>query len=79
MRQCLLWIVYRAVVIELSEPGPSPICALLRVWASVIFQLEETSESHESFMGYISDYLSSSWQVTVILHIYYISDIHMTI
>lgn len=29
---CLLWIVYRAVVIELSEQGPSPICALLRVF-----------------------------------------------
>lgn len=29
---CLLWIVYRAVVIELSEQGPSPICALWRVF-----------------------------------------------
>lgn len=31
MLRCLLWIVYRAVVIELSEKGLSPICALLRV------------------------------------------------
>lgn len=28
---CLLWIVYRPVVIELSKRGPSLICALLRV------------------------------------------------
>lgn len=32
VHRCLLWIVYRAVVIELSEQGPSPICALLRVF-----------------------------------------------
>lgn len=31
MLRCLLWIVYRAVVIELSEQDPSSTCALPRV------------------------------------------------
>lgn len=58
MHCCLLWIVYRAVVIELSEQGPSPIYALLRVFGlSVIFQLEETSKTQESFMDNISNTL----------------------
>lgn len=34
---CLLWIVYRVVVIELSEPGPSPICALLTVFGPSMY------------------------------------------
>lgn len=37
VHRCLLWIVYRSVVIELSEQGPSPICALLRVFGLSMF------------------------------------------
>lgn len=37
MHRCLLLIVYRAVVIELREQGPSPICALLRVFGLSVY------------------------------------------
>lgn len=53
--RCLLWIVYRSVVIELSERGPSPICALLRVFWPVSVSLKySTSESLESSVRDVS-------------------------
>lgn len=37
MHCCLLWIVYRPVVIELSKRGPSLICALVRVLSLSVY------------------------------------------